>query len=597
MSDITVAELLARQAAERPNRPAITAPDGTTVTYGELAGRAADTTETLHWAGFGRGDRVALALPGGADMAAVLVSVMHGAVAVPLDSSCGVEELAGYLKAAGARAVVVDLEAPAGAVEAAESLGLALLATSGGEPPRLVHGARSPVVRELPEGDDDALVLHTSGTTGHRKVVPLQQTGVVLSARNIAAGLALTEEDRCLNALPLFHAHALLTPLLATLSAGGEVVCLPRFESGRFLAALRTFQPSWYSAVPTVHQAILRDARDLDGVRLRFVRSASAPLPERVSRLIEETFRAPVIEAYGMTETTSVVASNPLPPAGRKPGSVGLPIGCEIAVLDEEGRPLPPGQVGEVAVRGRAVARGQAGADGWFHTGDLGRRDEDGYLFLAGRTKEIVNRGGVTVSPFETDQVVQACPGVAQAVAFPVPHPTLGEDLVVAVVPEPGAALTEGDVRRFAMARLRRAMVPSRVVIVDDIPKAPNGKVQRLRLHEQIPLPAARFSAPVGETQAELVAIWRQVLGVDRVGARDNFFDLGGDSLAAARLCELVAARTGAQVSTVDVFAFPTVTAFAEFLQDRVDADNVRADNVRAGRGRLARLRGGKDAR
>lgn len=611
----TIAELLGRQAGLRPHRPALTAPDRPPLTYGEL--NTLVTATALAWRnlGFGRGDRLAVAVPNGVDLSVALLSVMNAATAVPLGHDAPPNECARHLRGARATALVVEEAAGNAAARAAEAMGLPVIEVRPAGPRlRTAVGQRNAPGRaqEPVRATDTALLLRTSGTTGEPKLVAISQARLCLSARNIASGLELTEGDRCLNVMPLSHAHGLLTPLLATLTAGGQVECLPGFDADEFFGALSRCDPTWYSAVPTIHQEILTEAdrhrEVIAAVSLRFVRSASAPLPEQVRSRLENTFRAPVIESYGMTETTSVVASNPLPPRMRKAGSVGLPVGCQLAVVDGDGRPVAPGQVGEIAVRGPTVADGYdhddeataaAFVDGWFHTGDLGRFDEDGYLYLVGRTKETVNRGGLTVSPFEIEQVLQSHPAVAQAVVFPLPHPSLGEDIGVAVVPAEGARLTEREIRTYAAQHLTPALIPSRVVLVDSIPHGAQGKVQRLELHARLPMPPVGFAQPRTRLQQTLVVIWQSVLGRERIGVHDNFFDLGGDSLRAVPLAEAIARHTGVPVTVVDVFAFPTVALQAEFVDTRRAAGPANPDGraVRAGMARLARRRerGGGD--
>lgn len=607
----TIADLLARQAAAYGDLPALLAPDRPTLTYRELAERVGDVRAALRASGLRRADRVALVLPDPAELAVVLLAVMSSMTAVPLDHNCRPQELNRYLTSSRAGAVLLGPGADDALSSAARTTGLPVFGTDGDSWPSAVRQVSGPPVTGTDTADgpvrptDDALIFHTSGTTGAQKVVPLSQAAVCLSAGNIAAGLELTSADRSLGVQPLFHAHGMLTPLLASLSAGASLVCLPRFEATRFFGFLADFRPTWYSAVPAVHQAVLREAAghpvELATVDLRFVRSASASLPEQVLRQLEETFDAPVIESYGMTETTSVLASNPMPPAKRKPGSVGLPVGCEIRVVGADGSSLIAGRVGEVVVRGRTVVRGYEGGaddsvfvDGWFHTGDLGRFDEDGYLFLAGRTKETINRGGVTVSPFEIDRALEAHPAIAKAVAFPVPHATLGEDVAVAVVTAPGHTVTEREIRDFAAARLNRTSMPSHVVLVDALPLGPTGKIQRLRLHEQISLPAPVFEQPSTDLQHMLTKVWQDVLGRDRIGRNDNFFDIGGDSLMVTRMSQMLTSN-GHTVTPVDIFVFPTIALLAEFLAERpatetsADHHDDGATTVRDGRARLRR--------
>jgi acyl-CoA synthetase (AMP-forming)/AMP-acid ligase II len=299
--------------------------------------------------------------------------------------------------------------------------------------------------------------------------------------------------------MPLFHIHGLIAAVLSSLGAGASVHCTPGFNALRFAGWLEEAQPSWYTAVPTMHQAILSRVRrnpELRG-RLRFVRSSSASLPPQVMAELEEAFGAPVIEAYGMTEAAHQMASNPLPPGARKPGSVGLAAGPEISIVDERGTHLPAGSVGEVVIRGPNVIRAyrnnaQANAssffDGWFRTGDQGVLDDEGYLRLTGRLKEIINRGGEKISPREVDEVLLDHPAVAQVVTFAVPHEKLGEDVAAAIVLQPGQSASEAELRAFVSERLADFKVPRKLIFLEDIPKGPTGKLQRIGLAKQLGL-------------------------------------------------------------------------------------------------------------
>ena len=347
----------------------------------------------------------------------------------------------------------------------------------------------------LAEPDDTALVLHTSGTTSRPKIVPLLQRNVVASARNIVATLALGPGDVCLNIMPLFHIHGLMAATLASLAAGAQVSCSPGFNALRFFHWLDDVKPTWYTAVPTMHQAILARAErhhdSLARCRLRLIRSSSASLPPQVMAQLERTFRAPVIEAYGMTEAAHQMASNPLPPRPRKPGSVGVAAGPDVAIMDERGALLPGGEIGEVVIRGTNVTPGyesnpeanaKAFTNGWFRTGDQGALDEEGYLRLTGRLKELINRGGEKISPLEIDEALMHHPAVQQVVAFGMPHEQLGEEVAAAVVLREGQHATERELREFAATRLIHFKVPRKIVIVTEIPKGATGKLQRIGL-------------------------------------------------------------------------------------------------------------------
>lgn len=500
----TVLELLNEG---REEAVAFAAPDLPSLTYGDLRRQVAKTVETLNRLGVGRNDPVAIVLPNGAEMATAFVSIAAGATTAPLNPAYRKEELEFYLGDLEARLLVVQagVDSPAREVAKRLEIPVAELTREATEP-----CGRFELVAETPYGeagergaagpDDVALVLHTSGTTSRPKMVPLSQANVCASAAHIQESLRLGPEDRCLNVMPLFHIHGLIAAVLSSLAAGASVYATPGFNALKFFAWMKDADPTWYTAVPTMHQAILsRAARNRDVIgqgRLRLVRSSSASLPPQVMRTLEETFSAPVIEAYGMTEAAHQMTSNPLPPAERRPGSVGLAAGPEVSIMDEAGNLQPPSTVGEVVIRGPNVTAGYRNnpdanatsfVDGWFRTGDQGVL-EDGYLRLTGRLKEIINRGGEKISPREVDEVLMDHPAVAQAVTFALPHDKLGEEVAVAVVPREGATVAEGEIRDFASQRLVDFKVPRKVVILTEIPKGPTGKLQRIGLAEKLGL-------------------------------------------------------------------------------------------------------------
>ena len=500
----TIPELL---AAGEDDAPAILTPGGPALTFAELRRQVRGLAGQLAACGIGPGDRVGIVLPNGPAAAIAFLAVAGCATAAPLHPAYREEEFRFYLDDLGAKALITlpDGVPAAHAAAPREAQRLSLV----GEPGRYLL-LRDGVAVEAAEArlaspEDVALVLHTSGTTARPKIVPLTQRNLAISAQSIIRSLALTAEDRCLNVMPLFHIHGLMAALLSSLAAGGSVVCTPGFDVFRFFVWLDEAQPTWYTAVPTMHQLVLsRAARHADVLarsRLRFVRSSSAALPPTVMAELESTFRAPVIEAYGMTEASHQMAANPLPPGGRKPGSVGRGAGVDVAIMDDEGDLLVPGRTGEVVIKGGNVTAGyennpQANeasfTSGWFRTGDQGYVDEDGYLFLTGRIKEIINRGGEKVSPREVDEVLLQHPAVAQAVAFAMPHKRLGEEVAAAVVLHEGAAADERELREHAARHLADFKVPKTILILPDIPKGPTGKVQRIGLAEKLGLSTLR---------------------------------------------------------------------------------------------------------
>jgi acyl-CoA synthetase (AMP-forming)/AMP-acid ligase II len=495
-----------------PRAAAVNALDRKPLTYGGLREHAARVVESLNRAGIGRNDRVALLLPNGPEMATAFVSISSGASTAPLNPAFRPAELEFYLADLKAKALVVAAGAEAPAVEVAARLGLAIFelriapaAPAGAFELAMVRKATADPERTLEKGcaasDDVALLLHTSGTTARPKLVPLTQRNLCTSARHIAESLQLTPADRCLNIMPLFHIHGLMAAVLATLSAGASVACTPGFNAFKFFSWLQETRPTWYTAVPTMHQAILSRAdRNMDALRasrLRFIRSCSSSLAPRFMSELEAVFAVPVIESYGMTEAAHQIATNPLPPQPRKAGTVGLPAGLDVAIVGAEGNELASEEVGEVVVRGPSVMKGyeknpkandEAFINGWFRTGDQGVFDRDGYLRLTGRLKEIINRGGEKISPREVDEALLEHPSVAQAVTFAMPHDKLGEEVAAAVVLRAGFDATPSEICRFVGERLADFKVPRRVVILDEIPKGPTGKPQRIGLAEKLGL-------------------------------------------------------------------------------------------------------------
>lgn len=490
-------------AVGRDEHSALGAPGRPDMRYDQLRALVAESVAVLNGIGVGRGDRVAIVLPNGPEMATAFIAVGSAATAAPLNPAYRVEEFEFYLEDLAPRAVIVAAGAEGAVAVAAAKLGIPLIDLAYRRDDaagafRLAVRDRRPAgtgTTGLAAVDDVALVLHTSGTTSRPKMVPLTHHNLVLSARNIAASLAFTAADRGLNVMPLFHIHGLIAGIAAPLYAGSHVCCTPGFDALRFFGWLDAVQPTWYTAVPTMHQALLARARGrrdvLARTRLRFVRSSSSPLPPTVMAELEATFRCPAIEAYGMTEASHQITSNPLPPATRKPGSVGVAGRTDVAVMDAQGTLLPPDSVGEVVIRGPSVTAGYVNASetnagamtaGWLRTGDLGVMDTDGYLRLTGRLKEIINRGGEKVSPREVDDVLTAHTAVMQAVTFAVPDAMLGEDLAAAVVLRDGMAATDAELRHHVAKHLADFKVPRRILFLSEIPRGPSGKLQRIGL-------------------------------------------------------------------------------------------------------------------
>jgi acyl-CoA synthetase (AMP-forming)/AMP-acid ligase II len=320
------------------------------------------------------------------------------------------------------------------------------------------------------------------------------------SASNIRETLQFTPADIGLNIMPLFHIHGLIAGVLAPLSAGSQVFCTPGFNALKFFTWMDEAKPTWYTAVPTMHQAIVQRAKGNADViarnPLRFLRSSSSSMPPQVIKELEEIFKAPLVESYGMTEATHQMASNPLPPRARKPGTVGVAAGPEVAIM-LEGELLPRGETGEIVIRGANVTAGyennpkaneEGFLNGWFRTGDQGVMDADGYISITGRLKEIINRGGEKVSPREVDEILMDHAAVAQVVCFGMPHPKLGEEVAAVVVLREGVWATERELQDFVAKRAADYKVPKKILFMDEIPKGATGKLQRIGLAQKLGL-------------------------------------------------------------------------------------------------------------
>jgi acyl-CoA synthetase (AMP-forming)/AMP-acid ligase II len=488
-----------------PQAAALTAPGFPFLPFGALRQALERTRLDLACRAIATHDTVAVLLPNSPETAALLLSLMACCRVAPLNPSSRMREIAYALRGLQATALITAPEFTE-ALTAAEACAVPVIAFlvvdpgSGAfelEASRLPRNARAP---QSPSPDDIALLLHTSGTTAHPKLAPLTHRNLCLSAQGVAAALQLTPEDRCLSVMPLFHIHGLVAGLLAPLSSGGTCVCPPGFDAMRFFAWLRDSAATWYTAVPTMHQAILARAGRNSGIlarhKLRLIRSASSPLYPAVRERLAATLSVPVVNAYGMTEAAHQISSErPFDASGT--GGVGRSTGPEIAIMDSEGNLAPAGSAGEIVLRGRQIMTGYLeppGANetafraGWFRTGDEGFLDYSGALTLVGRMKEMINSGGEKISPFEVEQVLLNHPGVTQAVAFAVPHDMLGECVAAAIVRRDDCEVTAEELRRHATEHLSRHKIPRQFIFTSEVPRGATGKLQRIGLAARLGL-------------------------------------------------------------------------------------------------------------
>jgi acyl-CoA synthetase (AMP-forming)/AMP-acid ligase II/thioesterase domain-containing protein/acyl carrier protein len=585
--------LLEEQARHSSEQAVLLGSKQLSLSYADLKSLASTTNRSLIGAGLQRGDRVALVISNGPEAATAFLSIAAGHICAPLNPAYRASEFEFYFSDLKPKAIIIEAGLENAAAGVASSLGIPVIYLC---PDRTRAAGIFTLDTGLPLADEPdfadagevALVLHTSGTTSRPKIVPLTHANLLDNARNIARSLQLTSQDRCLNVMPLFHVHGLIGAVLSSLSAGASVFCSSGFQVAQFFSWFDDCRPSWYTAVPTMHQAILTRAAQANEIiaksQLRFIRSCSSALPPQVMAELEEAFHVPVVEAYGMTEASHQMACNPLPPAARKPGSVGIATGPEIAIMSAEGDLPPATTTGEIVIRGVNVTAGydnnpdaNAGAfqQGWFRTGDQGYLDADGYLFINGRTKEMINRGGEKICPREIDEALMDHPAVRQAVAFALKDPRVGEEVGAAVVLRDGERVAESDLQLFVSRKLADFKVPRKIVFVAEIPKGPTGKLQRIGLAQKL-LPEVApetppenrvFVAPQNETEVLVASIWRQVLSLDRVSTHDSFFDLGGDSSAAAQMLTRIEREFGQALAPAALFESPTIEQLAHKLR------------------------------
>lgn len=574
----SIRDLIAASARRAPVAPALLAADGTVLVYAEVLARVDAIARDLRERGIGPGERVAIVLPDGVAAATTILGASCAGAACPLHPAGRRAEFEFYFDALQARALVTDSNLAGPATALARARGMRVLDIA-----ELGRGGRG-AARDLPAGADVALVLHTSGTTTARpKLVSLTHANLRAAAHATAEWLALTPADRCLSVMPLFHLQALAGTLLASLAAGASLVCGAEFEPVQFFRDLRALRPTWYTAAPSVHQAIvLRAAHESAPARLRFVRSSSAALAPQTARELAALFGAPVIEAYGVTEAAHAVCSNPLGAGRQRFGSVGIAAGCDVRVIDDRGDAVACGTTGEVAIRGASVVHGYTGdpaatasafAHGWFRTGDLGRFEADGYLYLEGRIGELIDPDGQRIAPREIEEALLGHPDVAQAVAFALHDGAGAQCAAAAVVLSPKSRLDERGLIAFAAQRLAPHKVPRRIATVDGLPKGPTGKPIRSGLAAVLGLerPAAvplesRRQPRDADFERVLGEIWCEVLARDAIDPQADFFAVGGDSLQAFAVIARIRKRCAREFSFAQFCAQRTLAAQAAAL-------------------------------
>jgi len=557
IAPVTLHAALTRIAQASPDRAAVLSTRFAPLDHRGLQQMIERTHRQLRLAGFGREARIGVLLPEAPQAAVAIIAIACSAVAVPLDPRLGPAELDQFLQQLPLDALLIGSDGDQQGRAAAERHGLMLISAEAAEDgsPALrlaMPVAAQPAPDELPEPDAPAFILRSSGTTALPKLIPFTHRNMLTAARKWQRWFGLDADDRCLCVSAPYYSHGLKVTILTPLLTGGSVafpLSPAVVDLHEWFASLR---PSWYSAGPALHLAILEAARahpeGLSTQRLRFASSGGAPLGQEIIDSFDRTLGFPLLEHYGSSEAAQIAANTP---DARKAGTVGRPWPETLSIVGEDGQPVAPGERGEIRVRGATVMPGYLGdealnrevlRDGWFHTGDIGSLDEEGFLHLHGRLREVINRGGEKVSLSEVDAALLRHPAVAEAAAFGVPHQRLGQDVAAAVVLRPGMAVTGAELQRFLRDELVYFKVPRRVQIIEALPRGLTGKVLRHRLADayvQQRNERARLSTgavAASQLEQDVLAIWRRLLKTEAVGPEDNFLDSGGDSLLATEM-------------------------------------------------------------
>jgi oxalate---CoA ligase len=577
----TIGEALRAHAALRPEQAAIVASELAPVSYRRLTEHIEEVRASLRQAGFDASARIVVAIPDTAPAALAIVAVASSAVALPLDPKLTLPEIEARLTLLRPDAVLLPRGGKTAARTAAEQQGIAIIEAIAADDGTLGLQLVAPQVGPaLPPHEPDpsapAFILQTSGTTADPNLVPFSHRNMLAAAKRLQGWFELTPQDRCLCASPICYSNGVKMTLLTPLLTGGSVAFPANATKVDLSEWLGELAPTWYSVGPTLHLAILDKAKSEPEVRnmhsLRFIASGGAALPIDVHDGLRAALGVPVLEHYASSETAQV-SSNLPPPGPYKPGTCGIPSPDIVMIVGEDGRRLPPGEQGDILVGGPTVTAGYIDApelnrsvfvDGWFRTGDIGSLDEEGFLTIRGRRKELINRGSEKIAPLEIDRALKRHPQVSEAAAYAVAHPRLGEDVAAAVVLHPGASVTGEELREFLGAQLAAFKIPRRIDIVDQLPKGVTGKVQRKRLSAGSNAPSAQTSAT--DWQAELLPLWRKFLKTEDVSVDDDFFEKGGDSLLAMDLHVEIERLTGQELPESILLEASTVRALAKRL-------------------------------
>ncbi|MEO0797241.1 MAG: non-ribosomal peptide synthetase [Verrucomicrobiota bacterium] len=586
--DTTLRERIEGIASQSSNNHLLEAPGHEPLSYAAVLELIAHISQYFQDASANSHPRIAIAVTDSPQSVTCFLAAMSAGVACPVNPRERLSSYREYFRELKPDLLVWSRDANEAAVEAAQ--GLALPVHELVRPPsgpagefslEQIHETATAAQRPQGAVEDIALILPTSGSTGMPKRAPHRLHHLWTTACNTAATLELSASDRNLLAIPMFHAHGLVSGVLMPLVSGGTIVCPGIFAIEHWDDWMATYRPTWYSVGPTVHREIMAHLRERDVMRpypaLRFVRSGSAPLESSFIREVNERLGVPLIEAYGLSEAPHV-SCNPI--QSPRSGSVGQSVGPKIAIIDDNGCERPTDECGEIALKGETIIRGYDGeeqapakhVDQWFRTGDYGRLDENGYLYIEGRIKEIINRGGEKVMPLEVDRALATHPSVSGALSFSVPHPTLGEDIAAAVTLRAGNKVTETELRAHALTALGYIKSPSRILIVPSFPTGPTGKPLRSKLWEAYGSTLdAPYRAPANDAESIICELYASVLRLGQVGADDNFFVLGGDSLKAQRVIARLNAKYTLHCKANLLFRHPTPANLARQLTVEIE--------------------------
>lgn len=560
--DGTLASIIARHAAIRPENPAILTSKNNVLTYGALWAQINAFGAALRANGIGPSARVALVLPDGCELAVAILATACNATAIPVNPKLTATEIETLFTRLRIDAVMTSSKVDTAARRLAARYGirqfeatgsgtgaLKILLSSAGEAAASENGT---VLQRKPRPDDLALILQTSATTGRSKLVPITHRSLLANAERRRHLYNLTSEDRSFCVAPLYYARAIRGDLCEPLLVGGSVACPDRKSDGDFIDWIESLKPTWILGGPTFQLTLLEQARARRNVPirhcLRFIRVGTAPLSAAMHRELEDVFGIPVLASYASTEC-GVIAAETITPEDRKPGTVGRPWPGAVAIRGDDGRIVPPGQTGEIVVRGPTVMPGYlddeeanraAFVDGWFRTGDLGSIDTDGSLTILGRIKEFINRGGEKISPYEIETALLRHPGIREAAAFSVPHPRLGENLAAAVVAKQDTNVTPAEIKRYLSDHLAPFKIPQQLLLKSEFPKGVTGKTLRRELAEEAKRSTREAAPPPAPLHSQILEIWKALLGRSDIGVDDDFFEAGGDSLLATQMvCEV----------------------------------------------------------